>query len=59
MKVLAIKNDPSRTFRDLADLQLLLALPGVDKAEVRGYFQRHGLLERFHELERAIAAARP
>lgn len=54
MKVLAMKNDPSRTFAELADLQFLLRLPGVNREEIRGYFERHGLLERFYELERAI-----
>ena len=55
MKVQAMKNDPSRTFRDLADIQALLELPGVDENEVRGYFQRHGLLARF-EISSAPAA---
>ncbi len=52
MKVLAMKNDPSRTFAELADLQFLLGLPGVDREEIRGYFEKHGLLERFHDIER-------
>ena len=59
MKVLAMKNDPSRTFGDLADLQFLLGLPGVDRKEIRGYFEKHGLLERFHDIERAIQNTRP
>jgi hypothetical protein len=50
MKVLAIKNDPSRLHQDLADLRFLLSLPGVDRAQVRQYFERHGLLDRFEEL---------
>jgi hypothetical protein len=53
MKVLAMKNDPSRVFKDLADIQALLDLPGVDEREVRGYFVRHGLLARFEDLQRA------
>jgi hypothetical protein len=52
MKVLAMKNDPSRTFQDMADIQALLRLPGVDKGEIQGYFERHGLGERFAELNR-------
>lgn len=51
MKVLAMKNDPDRTFQELADIRILLASPGVDRREARSYFERHGLLERFHELE--------
>lgn len=54
MKVLAMKNDPSRTLQDLADIRFLLTLPGVDRAEVRGYFDKYGLLERFHELEKNL-----
>ena len=34
-------------------------VPGVDHKEIRGYFERHGLLERYHEIERALSAARP
>jgi len=59
MKVFAMKNDPQRVFRELADLQFLLGLPGVDREEIRGYFIKHGLVERFDELERAMAAAGP
>lgn len=51
MKVLAMKNDPTRTFQELADIRLLLMAPGVDKEAVRAFFERHGLSERFNELE--------
>ena len=54
MKVLAMKNDPARTFQDLADVRFLLTLPGVNRDEVRGYFVRHGLERRFHELEETL-----
>ena len=50
MKVLAMKNDPSRTFRELADIQFLLTLPGVNRDEVRQHFAHHDLMERFDEL---------
>jgi hypothetical protein len=53
MKVQAMKNDPSRSFQDLADIQALLSLPGVDEEEVRRYFEQHGLAARFEELQRA------
>ncbi len=45
MKAQAIKDDPRRTLRDLVDVEALLALPGVDAEEIRGYFQKRGLLE--------------
>ena len=52
MKVQAIKNAPERAFQDLADVSFLLALPGVDRREVRGYFEKAGLSARWEELER-------
>ncbi len=54
MKVLAIKNDPTRTFQDLADIRFLLTLPGVNREEVRGYFAKHGLEGRFDDLEKTL-----
>jgi len=50
MKVQAMHDDPSRSFQEMADLRALLARPDVDRAEVRGYFERHGLRERFDEI---------
>lgn len=50
MKILAIKNDPQRKFREMADLEFLLSLPGIDRDEVRDYFARHDLLKLFDEL---------
>jgi len=52
MKVLAMKNDPGRTFREMADLQFLLGVPGIDEEEVRLHFERQGLGERYLELKR-------
>lgn len=54
MKVQAIKNDPRRTLRDLADVQALLRLPSIDRSEVRSYFERAGLLDRYDELVRLL-----
>jgi hypothetical protein len=51
MKVLAMKNDPARTYQDMADIRFLLSLPGVDREEVRAQFEKQGLLERYRELE--------
>jgi hypothetical protein len=59
MKILAMKNDPRRTFREMADLQFVLGLPGVDVAEIRQHFERHGLLERFDELRTILDAPEP
>jgi hypothetical protein len=52
MKVQAMKNDPSREFQDMADIRFLLTLPDVDHQEIRGYFERAGLRERYEEIAR-------
>lgn len=54
MKVLAMKNDPTRTFQELADIRFLVTMPGVDRVEVKSYFDRHGLEERFDDLEKTL-----
>lgn len=51
MKVVAMKNDPSRALQDLADIRFLMALENVDREEVRAQFEKHGLQERYRELE--------
>jgi hypothetical protein len=38
----------------MADIRFLLTLPGVDRREVRSYFERHGLKDRIDELERTL-----
>ena len=50
MKVQAMRNDPTRLVQDLADVQQLMRLPGTDRAEVRGYFERAGLAEWYERL---------
>jgi hypothetical protein len=49
MKVHAMKNDPTRSLREMTDIQYLLERGGVDRARVRGYFEAAGLRERFDE----------
>lgn len=59
LKVFAMKNDPERTFREMADLQQLLRLPGINHREVREYFERCGQLEKYEELTgRSVTDAR-
>ncbi len=50
LKVFAMKNDPQRTFREMADIQQILRWPGINREEVRGYFEKYGLLEKYNEL---------
>lgn len=52
MKVFAMKNDPSRSLSEMADIQHILGLPGVDEDEIREYFAMHGLLEAYDEIKR-------
>lgn len=54
MKVLAMKNDPARTFQELGDIRHLIAVAGADRVAVREQFARHGLEERYRELERTL-----
>ena len=51
MKAYSIKNDPSRTLRELADIRTLLDVPGVDRAEINSYFERYGLEELIDRLD--------
>ena len=53
MKIIAIKNNPPRAAFEGEDIRLLLSLPGVDKQVVRDYFERCGMLEMWHAIERA------
>jgi hypothetical protein len=50
LKIYAMKNDPRRTFREMADIQQILRLAGIDEDEVRSYFEKFGQLEKFDEL---------
>ena len=50
MKVQAMRNDPSRILPDLADVQYLLRVAGTDRAEVKGYFEKAGLLHWYDRL---------
>ena len=54
MKVLAMKNDPARTFQELGDIRHLIAVAGADREAVREQFARHGLEARYRELERTL-----
>ncbi len=54
MKVRAMAVAPERTWQDLADVGYLVGLDGVDRDEVRGYFERAGLGDRWRELESAL-----
>jgi len=54
MKIQAMRDDPSRTWQEMADVRALVGLPDVDRAAVRESFARCGLLERWNELARTL-----
>ncbi len=51
MKVQAFARDRTR-YSDLADLQFLLSLPGIDQQQARGYFESAGLSDYYGQLRR-------
>ncbi len=51
LKVLAMKNNPSRTFQEMADIQFLMDLPGIDDSMVKESFKKWGMLERYNEIK--------
>jgi len=59
MKIQAIKNDPERTYQEMADIQFLLRLPGINEEEIKGYFEKQGLLDRFDEIKKVLKTAQP
>ncbi|MFN0064441.1 MAG: hypothetical protein ACKVPX_18190 [Myxococcaceae bacterium] len=52
MKVHAAKNDPQRLYKELADIQFLLGLPGVDTGAAAKYFREAGMEDKLDELKR-------
>lgn len=59
MKIQAMKNDPERTYQEMADIQFLLRLPGINEEEIKGYFKKQGLLDRYNEIKKVLKTARP
>ena len=41
MKIQAMKNDPERTFQEMADILFIMHLPGIDKNEIREYLPKN------------------
>jgi hypothetical protein len=52
MKLLAVKNAPDHRTGDAMDIDFLYHLPEIDRALVREYFARYGLLDLLHAIER-------
>jgi len=45
---------PERTFQEMADILFLLRVPGIDEEEVKGYFEKQGLIEKYHEIKKSL-----
>ena len=54
MKIQAMKNDPGRTFQEMADILYLLRLPETNDDEIRAYFEKQGLIEKYHEIKKLL-----
>jgi len=50
LKLFAIKNNPQRLLRDLADIKFLLGLPGISKPGIKKAFEKYGLMDKYYEL---------
>lgn len=59
MKIHAMKNDPERTFQEMSDILFLLRLPQIDRTEVRGYFEKQGMMDRYNEINKILEASPP
>lgn len=57
MKIVAMKNDPKRSFQEMADIQFLLGLPKIDEDEIRSYFEKHNLLEKYYEIKEKLRSS--
>lgn len=50
LKIFAMKNDPDRALREMADIKELINLPGTNIQEVQKYFEKYGLMERYYDI---------
>jgi hypothetical protein len=50
LKVFAMKNDPERVLREMADIQCLLRQTGLDPRVVRRYFEKYDQMERYYDI---------
>jgi hypothetical protein len=54
MKIHAMNNEPERTFQEMADVLFLLRVAEIDEDEVKGYFEKQGLIEKYHEIKKIL-----
>jgi len=54
LKVFAIKNNPQRALREMADIEYLLKMPDVDAEELKKVFEKYGQMGKYYEIIRKI-----
>jgi len=50
LKLFAVRNDPDRKFKELADIKEIMKMTPVNQEEVRVYFKDYGLEEYYYEI---------
>jgi len=50
LKVFAMKNDPNRALREMADIGFLLGLAEIEMETAKKYFEKHGQMERYYDI---------
>jgi hypothetical protein len=50
LKVFAIKNDPKRVVREIADIEHLLGLAEIETETAKKYFEKYGQMEKFYDI---------
>jgi hypothetical protein len=50
LKLLAIKNEPKRKFKELADIKEVLQHTHLDKEVIRDYFRKYSLEVYYNEI---------
>jgi hypothetical protein len=50
LKLFAIRNDPDRKYKELADIKEIVRLTIIDKDQVQKFFKKYGLEAYYHEI---------
>ncbi len=50
LKVFAMKNNPERSLREMADIKYLISLPEIEMQTVKRYFEKYGQMERYYDI---------
>ncbi|MBW1927166.1 MAG: nucleotidyl transferase AbiEii/AbiGii toxin family protein [Deltaproteobacteria bacterium] len=50
LKVFAMKNDPNRALREMADIEYLLRLPEIEMETAKKYFEKYGQMDRYYDI---------